>query len=360
MGNTPSGVSARILREIKEGDVYPQLIAKSETNLFIDLDPSIRVPDPFEQRFEIKWEKKLKSHFVVLFPHYAENDKKVLYTSKYSYSGLQTELNDRLRDMPLVNGEEFGLDGVNYDRMAFCWGDNTYVIKGIPKDAYVYIIWASQVKSVNQQSKKTTLYVKKGAIGVPVIVVTNGYYRPIVIFPIHPGEMVDGIRRPPRVIDPNKTTCNWKDHDLLVLDSRKPPKEVPKIKLRSELEVDTTVNELEIVGFEGNSEILEEEDPFFDGLGSDSTSDDEAVDLGIIGGHPPIEIVNGQDLASKLTIETVGNNFPSFIQRTQSVKKVGSRRKKKATSVDVTSSREPQGKSQITLSNLINIFGQKK
>lgn len=346
MGNTPSGVSARLLREIREGDIYPQLLTRSETNLSIDLDPSVRVPDPFEQRFEIKWEKKLKTHFVILFPYYAEIDKKVMYTSKYSYSGLQTEINDRLREMPLVEGEDFGRDGINYNHVVFCWGDNTYLIKGIPKDTCVYVIWASQVKSVNKQSKKTTLYVKKESSGVPVLVVTNMHYRPLVIFPIHPGEMVEGVRRPPRVIDPNKTTCNWKDHDLLVLDCRQPPKEVPKIHLRSELEVDTTVNELEMVGSQGNSEILDEDDPFFDGLGSDSTSDDDSVDLGVIGGHPPIEIVNGQSLTSKLTIETLGSSVPSSIHRTESQKKFGLRRKKKAASVEVTGTQQPQGKTQ--------------
>ena len=291
MGNSVSGVSSRLQRIIKDETIFGMLLVASETTISIDMDPEHRVKDPYNSKYKLHLCNKIASDVILLFPHYDRSDMKIMYVYKYKwFTSLQRDINKRIK-----NVAEEGLSQGHriFDQMVVCWGDYTYKLSGLVS-GNVYLLWATQIRGVTGSSK-TKLYVNPDGCGVPVIVVTNGHYKPMAIFPIHPGESIDRNHRArPIPLNASKSKIFWdEEHILFVLDKPYPKENKIQIKKKTALQVKSDVNEFANI----DKAALEEEDDFLNSV----DDDDGNVDEGPMGA-PPLSLVRGDVLTQDLTI----------------------------------------------------------
>lgn len=294
MGNVVSGVSARLQRLIKDESIFSELLVANQQNISIDMDPQHRVKDPYNSNYKLHLCDKIASNVILLFPHYDRNDLKIMYVYKYNrFHSLQRDINKRLKDAP---DKDVAHAHKIFNQMVVCWGDYTYKLTGLDT-GNVYLLWATQIRGATGSSK-TKLYVTPDGEGVPVIVVTNGHYRPIAIFPVHPGELISKDRRGrPPLLDPAKSKMFWHEEAILfVLDKPYPKGTGPVIKKKTALQVRSTINEYANVSVEA----LEEDD---DALLHESGSDEDQEGPH---GAPPLVLVKGNVLSQNLTITYLG------------------------------------------------------
>ena len=294
MGNSLSGVSSRLQRIVRDESIFTELLVANQSNISIDMDPERRVRDPYNSRYKLHLCNKVASDVILLFPHYDRTDLKIMYVYKYKrFSSLQRDINKRIKEVP-----DGGVDRAfqPFHQMVVCWGDYTYKLSGL-NGGNVYLLWATQIRGVTGTSK-TKLYVTPEGDGVPVVVVTNGHYKPIVIFPIHPGEEITEDRRAvPKLLNSSKSKIFWHEEEILfVLDTRKPKENTLVIKKKTQLEVRVDVNEYATPVLDA----LEEEDNFLLSSGDEGSADQ--VDRV---GHPPLSLVRGEALSQTLSVSYV-------------------------------------------------------
>lgn len=288
MGNAISGVSARLQRLIKDDTIFGELLVANQNNISIDMDPKHRVRDPYNSSYKLHLCDSIASEVILLFPHYDRVDQKVMYVYKYKrYHSLQKDINARIKN---VTDQNVAHAHRIFNQMVVCWGDYTYKLTGLDS-GNVYLLWAMQIRGA-WGSSKTKLYVTPEGDGVPVVVITDGHYKPIAIFPVHPGERISGDQRGrPPLLDTLRSKMYWhEDSILFVLDKPRPKEGGPMIKKKTALQVKSAVNEYATI----SPDALEEEDDF---LQEDSSSgEDESV----LRGAPPLSLLKGNVLIEDL------------------------------------------------------------
>jgi hypothetical protein len=295
MGNSLNGVSSRLQRIVKDESIFTELLVANQSNISIDMDPQHRVRDPYNSKYKLHLCNKIATDVILLFPHYDRTDLKIMYVYKYKwFSSLQRDINKRIKDVPTLPPRADGTFQA-FHQMVVCWGDYTYKLTGLDS-GNIYLLWATQIRGVTGSSK-TKLYVTPNGDGVPVIVVTNGHYKPIVIFPIHPGDPVtEEHRAVPTLLNPSKSKIFWHEEEILfVLDTRRPKEDTLKIKKKTQLEVKVDINEYATPMVEA----LEEDDDFVLSSGEDARVDEDRD------GHPPLSLVKGEALSQTLSVSYV-------------------------------------------------------
>ena len=290
MGNQSSGIVPEIHRKIKDQSIFQSFLLTGGNNISIDMAVEGRVQDPYNLNFEIMWATrnhiKGPTDVILLFPHYDEMDKSVLHTGKYiSNRKLQQEINSRLK-----NDQEKDPSLRDNNQIVLCWGDKCYKISGLSKAKNVYLLWSKEAKAISNSSAGTNQLFGE----CPVIVSTDGHYKPINIFPVHPGRVIDASFQAPRTIDPSKVKHFWhEDKPLFILDKREPEKPGPKIIAHTELSVQKKVGEIVTIVHTFESE----DDEFFGEIGSESSEEDEKGRK-----EPPFKLVSADILLNDLTI----------------------------------------------------------